>query len=86
VAALQQAIHNKQVLRQQPEPYSDLKSDSQSDDEVESISKTSSQHSDENVLQPFGYQELISNGAHLASLFLIRSIKTEQKFYWEMRQ
>jgi hypothetical protein len=28
VAALQQAIHNKQVLRQLPEPYSPLKSDS----------------------------------------------------------
>ncbi len=59
MAALQQAIHNKQVLRQLPEPYSALKSDSQSDDEVESVSKTSSQHSEESVLQPFGYQELI---------------------------
>jgi uncharacterized membrane protein YccC len=59
VAALQQAIHNKQVLRQLPETYSSLKSDSQSDDEVESVSETSSQHSEESVVQPFGYQELI---------------------------
>ncbi len=59
VAALQQAIHNKQVLRQLPEPYSTFKSDSQSDDEVESVSETNSQHSEENVLQPFGYQELV---------------------------
>jgi hypothetical protein len=59
VAALQQAIHNKQVLRQLPEPYSTLKSDSQSDDEVESVSETSSQHSEKSVLQPFGYQELV---------------------------
>jgi hypothetical protein len=59
MAALQQAIHNKQVLRQLPEPYSSLKSDSQSDDEVESVSETSSQHSEESVVQPFGYQELI---------------------------
>ncbi len=59
VAALQQAIHNKQVLRQLPEPYSALKSDSQSDDEVESVSETNSQHSEENVLQPFAYQELV---------------------------
>jgi hypothetical protein len=59
VATLKQAIYNKQVLRQQPEPYSNLKSDYQSDDEVESVSETSSQHSEENTLQPFGYQELI---------------------------
>ena len=59
VAALQQAINNKQVLRQLPEPYSPLQSDSQSDDEVESVSETNSQHSEENVLQPFGYQELV---------------------------
>ncbi len=60
VAALQQAIHNKQVLRQLTEPYSALhQSDSQSDDEVESFSETSSQHSEESILQPFGYQELI---------------------------
>jgi hypothetical protein len=59
VVALQRAIHNKQVLRQLPEPYSTLKSDSQSDDEVESVSETSSQHSEESVLQPFGYQELV---------------------------
>jgi hypothetical protein len=59
VATLQQAIHNKQVLRQLPEPYSALKSDSQSDDEVESVSETSSQHCEENVLQPLGYQELL---------------------------
>jgi hypothetical protein len=59
VAALQQAIHNKQVLRQQPEPYSPLKSDNQSDDEVESVSETNSQHSEEYVSQPFGYQELV---------------------------
>jgi hypothetical protein len=59
VAALQQAIHNKQVLRQLPEPYSALQSDSQSDDEVESVSETSSQQTEESVLQPFGYQELI---------------------------
>ena len=59
VAALQQAINNKQVLRQLPEPNSPLKSDSQSDDEVESVSETNSQHSEEHVLQPFGYQELV---------------------------
>jgi hypothetical protein len=59
VAALQQAINNKQVLRQLPEPNSPLKSDSQSDDEVESVSETNSQHSEEYVLQPFGYQELV---------------------------
>jgi hypothetical protein len=59
VAALQQAIHNKQVLRQLPEPFSSLKSDSQSDDEVESVSETGSQHSEESSVQPFGYQELI---------------------------
>ena len=59
VAALQQAINNKQVLRQLPEPYSPLKSDNQSDDEVESVSETNSQHSEEYVLQPFGYQELV---------------------------
>jgi hypothetical protein len=39
-------------------PYSD-KSDSQSDDEGESVSETNSQHSEEYVLQPFGYQELV---------------------------
>ncbi len=77
VAALQQAIHNKQVLRQLPEPYSALKSDSQSDDEVESVSETSSQHSEESVLRPFGYQELILGisigfaiGFYLDSLFV----------------
>jgi hypothetical protein len=59
VAALQQAINNKQVLRQLPEPNSPLKSDSQSDDEAESVSETNSQHSEEYVLQPFGYQELV---------------------------
>jgi hypothetical protein len=59
VAALQQAIHNKQVRRQLPELYPFLKSDNQSDDEVESVSETSSQHSEESVLQPFGYQELV---------------------------
>jgi hypothetical protein len=59
VATLKQVIYNKQVLRQQPEPYSDLKSDYQSDDEVESVSETSSQHAEENILQPFGYPELI---------------------------
>ena len=59
VAALQQAINNKQVLRQLPEPYSPLQSDSQSDDEVESVSETNSQHAEEYVLQPFGYQELV---------------------------
>lgn len=59
VAALQQAINNKQVLRQLPEPYLPLKSDSQSDDEGESASETNSQHSEEYVLQPFGYQELV---------------------------
>ncbi len=60
VAALQQAINNKQVLSQLPEPYSPLKSDSsQSDDEVESVSETNSQHSEEYVVQPFGYQELV---------------------------
>ncbi len=60
MATLKQVIYNKQVLRQQPEPYSDLNSDYQSNDEVESVSETSSQHSEENTLQPFGYhQELI---------------------------
>ncbi len=59
VTALQQAMNNKQVLRQLTEPYSPLISDSQSDDEVESVSETNSQHSEENVLQPFGYQELV---------------------------
>ena len=59
VAALQQAINNKQVLRQLPEPNSPLKSDSQSDDEAESVSETNSQHSEEYVSQPFGYQELV---------------------------
>ena len=59
VAALQQAINNKQVLRQLPEPYSPPKSDSQSDDEGESVSETNSQHSEEYVSQPFGYQELV---------------------------
>jgi uncharacterized membrane protein YgaE (UPF0421/DUF939 family) len=59
VAALQQAINNKQVLRQLPEPNPPLKSDSQSDDEAESVSETNSQHSEEYVLQPFGYQELV---------------------------
>jgi hypothetical protein len=59
VATLKQVIYNKQVLRQQPKPYSDLKLDYQSDDEVESDSETNSQHSEENVLQPFGYLELI---------------------------
>jgi hypothetical protein len=59
VATLKQVIYNKQVLRRQPEPYSDLKLDHQSDDEVESDSDTSSQHSEENTLQPFGYVELI---------------------------
>jgi hypothetical protein len=49
IATLKQVIYNKQVLRQQPEPYSDLKLDYQSDDEVESDSETSSQHSEENV-------------------------------------
>ncbi len=78
VAALvQQAIHDKQVLRQLPEPYSALKSDIQSDDEVKSVSETSSQHSEESVLQPFGYQELLLGlsigfaiGFYLDSLFV----------------
>jgi hypothetical protein len=76
VAALQQAINDKLVLRQLPEPNSPLKSDSQSDDEVESISETNSQHSEEYVLQPFGYQELVLGisigfaiGLHFDSLF-----------------
>ena len=76
VAALQQAIHNKQVLRQLPEPYSPPKSDSQSDDEGESVSETNSQHSEEYVSQPFGYQELVlgisigfSIGLYFDSLF-----------------
>ena len=59
VAALQQAINNKQVLRQLPEPHFPPKSDSQSDDEGESVSETNSQHSEEYVSQPFGYQELV---------------------------
>jgi hypothetical protein len=59
VATLKQVIYNKQALRRQPEIYSDLKLDHPSDDEGESNSDTSSQHSEENVLQPFGYQELI---------------------------
>jgi hypothetical protein len=59
VATLKQVIYNKQGLRQQPEPYSELKSDSQSDDEFESDSEASSQYSEERVLQSFGYQELI---------------------------
>ncbi len=59
VATLRQVIHNKQSLRQQPEPFSDLSSDSQSDDEAESVSETSSQLSEENTSQPFSYQELI---------------------------
>ncbi len=56
---MKQVIYNKQVLRRQPEPYSDLKLDHPSDDEVESDSETSSQHSEENALQPFSYPELI---------------------------
>ena len=76
VAALQQAINNKQVLRQLPEPYFPPKSDSQSDDEGESVSETNSQHSEEYVSQPFGYQELVlgisigfSIGLYFDSLF-----------------
>jgi hypothetical protein len=74
VATLKQVIYNKQVLRRQLEPYSDLKLDYQSDDEIESDSKT-----EENVVQPFGYLELILEliigfaiGFYFDSLFLNR--------------